>query len=46
MWSVRSVTDFETNLVSVERINEYVELPSEVKEVSRPAKADFSVSDH
>ncbi len=34
MWTVRSVTDFVTNLVSVERINEYIDLPSQVKEVT------------
>lgn len=32
MWTVRSFTDFETNLISVERINEYCELPEDVKE--------------
>jgi len=29
-WMVRMSTDLETNIVSVERINEYSETPTEV----------------
>ena len=29
-WLIRSITDFETNLTSIERIKEYCDLPPEV----------------
>lgn len=41
-WIVRSATEVETNIVSIERIIEYIDLPSEaplIVEDSRPRKA-------
>jgi hypothetical protein len=32
IWVIRSFSEFEANLVSVERIQEYCDLPHEVKE--------------
>ncbi len=43
-WLVRMSTEFETNIVSVERINEYSELPIEVTSIHRRAQSLCSSS--
>ena len=52
-WLVRQVTDMETQIVSVERIQEYAELPSEapshieatVPQASWPSRGDIVIED-
>nr|UOU03335.1 ATP-binding cassette subfamily C1-4 [Brachionus rubens] len=40
IWTVRSFTDFETNLISAERIKEYCSLPQEAEWVNEKLRPD------
>lgn len=41
-WVVRSFSDFEANLISIERIKEYCELPQEAQWEIKETKPDIS----